>query len=351
MRTIFKKTGGQIKLFAILIAIVFPFGVSADYSAFQNLWEVPPTASSPDYVQQGFSAGRVDMQYIATTTVTQFDRVDVALCRSGGSNIGNVKLEVRYSSTSSTVLASSTLAVTSGNIWASTGCGTGTGFATSSTFVLNAPIQWVSGVTVWLSWTLQGTDPASNFLFSFVDEAISASENGSYRAYFNNVLFETPSPNRSMRIIGRGLGTAPTVSSMYSTTSSVVVCSTFDVGCYLSTSLTFLFYPQETLTSTLTEMASTTTGVVPFGYVPDIYDLIEDASLNATTSLAISVELSGIMNFLGGNFPTTTVTVLSGNGLRTTMGVSMWNFLQTLLIGLFWTGFALYVYRRSIHLL
>jgi len=115
--------------------------------------------------------------------------------------------------------------------------------------------------------------------------------------------------------------------------------------------LSFLFVPSISLADQLSSLASTTSGVIPFGYVFDIYDKLETYSNSATTSLSVSVELSSLMNFMGANYSSTTVTVLSGSGLRSTLGSTAWAFSQNLLIGLMWIGFAFYVYRRSIHLL
>jgi len=342
---------GTTKKLAILIASLFalfgPHFAFADYTAFQNKAPTNEALVAP-YVMYGFSAGTAGFRYDATTTVTQFDRIDIPFCRSGGAEGGSVYLEVRTTATTGPIIASSTLAVNAGNV-ASTGC-LGLVNATSSTFVLNQNVQWVNGVQIFFVFRLVGT--TGTFYFSQIMNG--GTDTGPYTWYQNGTPLYTGSDYINTYVIGRGLGTAPANQGqgvIYNASGTPVVCTTLDVGCYISTSLSFLFVPSIPLSTQLGVLASTTSGVVPFGYVSDLYGKFETYANTATTTLTISVELSPLLNWLGASFPTTTVTVLSGAGLRTTMGPSMWAFTQTLLAGLLWVGFAFYVYRRSIHLL
>jgi len=342
---------GTTKKIAILIAILFtlsaPHFAFADYVAFQNKLPIPAPALSGAPAYQMFGDDWA-VEYIATSSITQFDRIDVPICRSGGATGGSIELEIRSTaSTTGPIIASSTVSATAGNV-SSTGCAVSTVNATTTTFVLNNNIQTVAGVTWWFRFRFVGT--TGTYYMSMQDKTYF-DDNGIVWGDTHSAPFTYSGTSYAMAMIGRGLGSAPTSASVYSTSSSPVVCTTFDVGCYISTAVEWPFLPAIRLSTQLGELASTTSGVVAFGYVSDLYSKLETYSNTATTTLTISVELSPLLNWLGASFPTTTVTILSGAGLRNTMGSTMWTFSQTLLAGLLWVGFAFYIYRRSIHLL
>jgi len=345
---------GTTKNLAILIASVFalfgPHFAFADYVAFQNKLPIPAPALTADPQYQMFGDDWV-IEYVATSTITQFDRFDIPLCRYNGTAGGTIELEIRSTaSTTGPVIASSTLAVNDGNVSPpSQGCVTiGTVNATTSTFVLNNTIQTVAGVTWWIR--LRGVG-LSGTVYNSMQNVVNFDNNATVWQDGGSAPYTYSGVTYAMAMTGRGLGTAPTSASVYATSSSPVVCTTFDVGCYISTAVAWAFYPSIPLSTQLGELASTTSGVVPFGYVSDLYTKLETYSNSATTTLTISVELSPLLNWLGASFPTTTVTVLSGAQLRSTLGPTMWSLTQNLLAGFLWFGFAFYVYRRSIHLL
>jgi hypothetical protein len=333
---------------AILIAgaFAFPHFAFADYVAFQNLLPIP-TVSSTHEAHYGFSSGSsMSMEYVATSTVTQFDRVTLPFCKQSGTFGGEVYLEVRTtSSTTGPIIASSTLAMNSGNVW--TGCGSGSNLnATTSTWVLNQNVQWISDVHIFFNFRPVGVSGTYNFTFNDYDDVQN------YYTVFctistglcSNASFGTTYHIDSLTIKGQALGTAPQI---YATSTSAVACSTFDVGCYIATAFEFLFYPSIPLSDQLSELSSTTASVIPFGYVYSIVDLFTEYSNLATSTLSVSVELSSILNFMGGNFSSTSVTVLSGSGLRATLGTTLWDLSQNLFRAGLWFGFLWYVYHRS----
>jgi len=129
-------------------------------------------------------------------------------------------------------------------------------------------------------------------------------------------------------------------------------CNLYDVSACISRAIAWAFYPSVSLSERTQAIASSTRDTIPFGYLWAFSDKIDEYASYSTTSLAISVELSPILNFFGGTaFASTSVTVLSGAGLRTTLGTTMWTFIQQLFMACAWAGFLFYVYRRSIHLL
>jgi len=328
-------------------SLLVPAFAFADYTAFQNVSPPGQTLDS-DYTMFGFSAGGGTMgfRYDATSTVTNLGTVVVPLCRYLGADGGSVFLEVRTTASTGPIVASSTLTNNSTNI-STSGCTSSLLNATSSYFILNNRVQWVSGVQLYFIFRAVGT--TGSFYLSL--NGAGASDLGRYTWLVDGVPKVEIGEYWNVFASGVSSGLPPYSPPDYNASTTAVICSTFDVGCYISTAVSFLFYPSIPLSEQVAELASTTRGVSPFGYVFDFYDTIYTASQTATTTLSVSVELSGIMNWLGGNFATTTVTVLSGAGLRSTMGTSMWNFSQTLLSALLWVGFILYLYRRSIHLL
>jgi len=334
-----------------LFTLVAPYSAIADYAVF-DLNPVPDDqlqSLTTEWQMVGASNGnKFTVKYIADSSVTLFDRVDIPLCRLGGTNTGRIDLEVRTTSSTSPIVASSTLAVNSGNVW-TTGCTSTYINATTSTFVLNQNLQWVADVELYFTFYMRNTDGTIYMSFD-----VNGGTPG--LTWYNNGEITVAggySYDYNASMLGRALGSVPTNQNqgIYNASTTAVICDTFDIGCYISTAVSWAFYPQISLSDQLATLASTTSGVVPFGYVADLYSKFETYSNAATTSLTISVELSPLMNFLGGSQASTTVTLLSGSGLRTVLGSTMWNLIQNLIAAFLWVAFGFYIYRRSIHLL
>lgn len=124
-------------------------------------------------------------------------------------------------------------------------------------------------------------------------------------------------------------------------------CGVTEVGGCIFNAFGYAFYPSIESVQSLYDLKTQLASTSPFGYVYDFTRLVSEWSALGTSTLAISVELSGLTNFMGATFSSSTVTVLSGSALRTTLGSTMWNFSQTLFSGLLYFGLLLYVYRRS----
>jgi len=350
----------EIALIAILSFVFFGNTAFADYSAFQNHLV---STSGPDNVNTAMSSSGsndVFIEYIATSTVTLFDRLDVALCRNSGTAGGSIHLEVRTSaSTTGPIIASSTLAINDGNVYSTTTtpgqyCNYGIEGVNQhmGTFVLNNTVQWVSGVTIWFRFRL--VNSLGDIYFSLNNGNTFGFGNNLY-LWRNNAVLKTNygADYASPIVTGYALGSVPANQNqgIYNASTTASVCTSFDIGCYISTGLAWAFYPTIPISEQLAELGETASDQVPFGYVVDIYDKFAAYSTTGTTSLNISVELSGLMNFMGGTYGSTSMTIISGTGLRNTLGTSMWNFIQNILKALLWFSFAIYVYRRSIKLL
>lgn len=123
-------------------------------------------------------------------------------------------------------------------------------------------------------------------------------------------------------------------------------CSFYEPSGCIANALSWAFYPSIPLSTQLGTLASSTNSVIPFGYIADIYGLYSTISGYATTSLVISVELSPIMNWLGGNFASTTIDVVNTGSMKTLLG-STWTLMQNILKAIFWTMFLSYIYHRT----
>jgi len=339
-----------VSSFAVFCFVVSAPMASADYSVWQNKL----ATSSFSYSSLADVGGEITFPYTATSSITLFDRIDIALCRLNGTIGGSVELEIRSSTTTGPIIASSTVVVNNGNVWNS-GNTNGCDYDISgvperyTTFVLNNNIQTVSGVTWWVRLREVGTSG---------DVYVSANSQAytgwtTLDMYIGGVKYWNGSSYTSVVSKGFALGSVPTNQNqgVYNASTTASVCTSFDVGCYLTTAFAWAFYPTIPLSEQLSSIASSTANVIPFGYVFGLKDAIDDAVGNATSTLSVTVELSGLMNFLGGSYSSSTVTVMSGSQIRTAMGTSTWSFVQTLFQAGIWIAFIFYVYRRSIKFL
>jgi len=250
----------------------------ADYEVF-DINTIPPNTAVPSatYTQTGVGLNQsYAIEYVADSTVTQFDRITLPFCRYLGANGGEVYLELRSSTTTGPIIASSTIAVNSGNI-SSTGCTTLNLNATTTTWVLNQNVQWLPDVEIYFIFKPVGTNPASTFYFSHE----IGGTNGIALGMFPFAPFTYLGDYYNTAMTGYALGVAPVA---YNASSSNVVCDTFDLGCYTSQAFAWAFYPDiEDLEQFKTlNFASSS----PFGYIYDMDDAYQSfmTGLNATTS-------------------------------------------------------------------
>jgi len=295
-----------LKYIVIGIFLVIPSGVHADYEVF-DLNPIPPNqpiGSVNEYQMAGMVSDPLlsyVIEYQTNETVTAFDRVTIPLCRFGGANGGQIYLEVRSTATSGPIVASSTLAVNSGNIW-NTGCNTTIINATTSTFVLNQNVQWLSGGTFY--FIFRTVDTTGTFYLSF---DVNNGDNGKFLgAGLTPPTWLGQFYYTSMQ--GFALGVPPV--STYSASSTGVVCGTFDIGCYLSTAFAFLFIPSVSPAEQFAEapsLASTT----PFSYLYQLNGYVTTLRNGTASNTALVIPFNGedltvfntadIESYLGGD--------------------------------------------------
>jgi len=269
----------------------------ADYEVF-DINPISPTDTigitsgkwlMPGAVGNGYHTA---FEYVGDATVTQFDRITIPFCRSGGSNTGEIYLELRNTATSGPIMASSSITVNSGNIASCDSVPTVPN-ATTTTFVLNQNVQYVSGVKIIFIFTLVNTHASSIFAFSTL---LNTGDNGIFYGASapGSPVPSTPYMPYGMPLytsaIGYALGIPPVV---YNASSSNVVCDTFDFGCYLSQSYAWAFYPDKEVIDQFKtlSLASTT----PFGYayaIPTLWNTFMVANAATTSTFGLTIDFS-----------------------------------------------------------
>jgi len=333
----------SIILSMFLLLVGLPTVASADYSVF-SINEIPANTSiaSPNYAMTGVGVGSTAVfEYTADATVTQFDRLTLPFCRYGGTNTGTIYLEVRSSTTTGPIVASSTLAVNSGNIW-STGCNSTYINATTSTFVLNQNVQWLSGVKMYFIFRPVSTD--ASFMYSFrATIGYDTSLNGIYGELPSNFpMLYVGAYRLYTSAVGYALGIPPVV---YNASSSNISCSTFDVGCYITQGLSLLFYPADWTFDDLNELQEQLASTTPFGYGYELVDAINTALNTATSSFAITADLSDFGSVFAN---ATSVPIVSSEGIIAFAGDD-WDTVQNLLAGALYLTLLSYFWMRFFH--
>jgi len=275
------KFGGS--LIAILGFVFFGNTAFADYEAFSNKLPIPAISLSGDPEYQMFGNTWV-VEYVATSTIKRLDRIDVPLCRVGGTTGGTIELEIRSTaSTTGIIVASSTLSATGGNVW-STGCATSFVNATTSTFILNNKLDTVEGVTWWMRFRFVGTTGTYYMSMQdkthFGDTGIVWIDGGSSPFTYSGTTY-------SMAMTGRGLGYAPIVAT---STEENIECDTFyDIYCYGVKAISWTLRPSTDdwilISNALDELKSDLLYMWPLGYYTDFFYYFETET--GTSSLVV----------------------------------------------------------------
>jgi len=296
-------TNTKAKIWTLLIAILgFIFSantVFADYQAFANNW--PSTAVGGYSGLQVFGLGtgnQFDVLYVATSSVRLLDRIGANICQLGGSDGGAIYLEVRTTSTSSYVFASSTVLVNSSNIYRGADCNVNT-TATTTIFELNNTVSYSPTTNLWLSFRVVGI---TGTIFASFQETVSSSDNFytfTAPSYSQLYLAAPYSKAYSMMVSGYANGLIPPNqgqnTEIYGSTTSAVVCTTFEIDCYLIKALKWAFYPSNTfdIIDTMPSIGSTT----PFAYLFEgatLYESLWNGTATGTQSITLTFAPMGL---------------------------------------------------------
>jgi len=312
-------------IFSILLLLEIPFGAHASaYVAF-DLNPIPVNCNFSDCDMLGTSP-RMTIELIATSPGRSVRQIELPFCRSGGTSVGNITLEVRTTaSTSPNVVASSTIA--GSTVSSSALCNNLPAVnATTSIFQLNNALDYEVGTSLYFTLRFVGT--SGTYLISGVQAGTTG------EAWAN----DTPmGPGWSISGIGTGI-----LPQIYNASSSAVVCDTFDIGCYISTGFLFLFYPEDWTFDQLTELQDTLASSTPFGYGYELVDTINTALNTATGSFAITADLSDFGTMFQN---ATSVPIVSSEGIITFAGDD-WDLVQGILAGGFYLILLSYFWFR-----
>jgi len=284
-----KTTGVSlgIFLFALVSILGFPFSAFADYVSFQNRI---PEGSVFGVSYDMIAPAETLIEFIATTTITQLDRIDVPLCKNTSFDIGTMDLEIRSSATSGPVIASSTVSINSGNIYTNANCAVYNPInGTTTTFVLNNKLQTLPGVTWWLRFRRVGA--SDNPYFSLNDTTLAG---GNFKYYPTGSWWTS----WSVSMIGRSLGTLPSGGIVvYNASSTSVVCSTFDVGCYFSTGLSWAFTIPSSAFDPFIQLKDDLKDHAPWGYFTSAYVAVSGLTSTGSPAFVLATS-SPLMTYI-----------------------------------------------------
>jgi len=332
------------KAFAILMAIAslsWSHLAFADYVAFQSIWPSAPN-SLDDAMFGGGNGARIDFHYSATSTVTLFDRVIFAVCRQGGTEAGRLDLELRTYSTSTDVLASSTVSVSNTTVAPCDGSGN-TG-ATTTTFELNRTGNWSEGTQLWFS--IYPRNVTGSFLFTSHTMDDVSPENFDF--YVDNVKVCLGScglaTTFSASMMGRadGLPPPPSVNFNYNASSTTIVCETFEIDCYITRAFVQMFYPSVSIT--LLSETPTIASTSPFSYlyeIGDIWDNIFTGTATGTQTLTLSFSPLGMA----------TTTITAGTLSASTFGHTFFSTVRNWIEIFLYLAFAFGIFRIALGLI
>jgi len=268
------------KILFVLLAINFFFGwsvVSADYLVAQNAYTVNQNAWSV--------GGWTAFDYIATSTATQVDRIDLNACVNGSIGGGEVVSMGIYQKTpyAYTHIASSSLTLAGNVLDCSVVSAT-----TTVTFVFDTNLQWVSGANLY--FVLYSSNATSNFR---LQAQPYGADNWALYSSSTSALPSYPYTNINPDYIGisakiRGLGFQPTEGNIYNASSTTVICETFDVGCYVSSAFSWAFTIPEGSFDRFSTLKDDIKDHAPFGYFSSAYNTIGGLTGTSTPAFGLA---------------------------------------------------------------
>jgi len=123
----------------------------------------------------------------------------------------------------------------------------------------------------------------------------------------------------------------------YISTSSVLAnCESFDIGCYMSNSLQYVFYPDPQAVARFNSL--TLASSAPFAYLYDMDTVFEEFFNTSTTTV-----LAWTIPFPMVGSSSATLTLISKAQLQAVPYVGLW---KTILTALIWLSFGWYVWER-----
>jgi len=330
----------------VAFAFAFPSLALADYTVFQNIWPAVAVGGVSDSDQIfGMSTDyEVTFLVVATSSPNLMDRIGLQLCQFGGSDGGFVDVQIRYGATTSSVFASSSVAVNSANIFRGSYCNTGTS-ATTTIFTLNNSLDYDIGSNLYISLR---TRSITGTIFVSYKEMDDIPDDNFY-AWFSDwsqVYVSAPfSRAFSIQISGYANGLIPPdneIIAFYGSTTANIVCTTFEIDCYLAKALRWAFYPTVAiyLFNETPPLASTT----PFAYIfesIEIWDTVFSGSATGTQDLQIDFAPMGM----------STTSLVAGTLASTAQGKSFFTTIRSWIEVFLWFIFAFGILKVGLRMI
>jgi len=285
------KFGGS--LIAILGFVFFGNTAFAEYNAFENL--NPETNQVFNDNMQG-SNGSVTWHFFVQNEIasSMIKWIDMPLCKITSNNGGSLAIEIRTTSTTSPVVASSTILVNDSTVYTGSDCNATTTKTGTTTFTLNKYIAGTIGTQFWITFRTIGI--TDNVYFKVHNEYPSSN----FLIYYGNgnLYYVTPPPDNSLQIeivgVANGL-IPPNQGQGYATTTATstaenIECDTFyDIYCYGVKAISWTLRPSNDdwllISGALDELKSDLLYMWPLGYYTDFFYYFETET--GTSSLVV----------------------------------------------------------------
>jgi len=341
-------------LFCTAPCAFLPFVVSADYVAVENSFDGSETSDTSKWALIGLNEGmKLDVLIYGTSSYSLVDSLEFAICNNGTS-AGRLDLEVRHMSTSSAIVASSSLSMSA---FPTISCGVGGVIhgATSTAFALNAYISQTEILPMYVTIYARGGLSASAY-FSWRNVTLQ----GSYvTAYRDNVLQAPLSLGYTYspwaRFISQGISGGEGIRVDYTASTSAIVCTNLEglwniVGCAFSSALAFVFYPDENSLSAFNTQYNRLASTSPFGYAFDIVDTITLHSSDTATSALLVVNIGGVFGSTTGS-TTQYLTLISATSFENILGTQMWDLIMMLFSYSLWFAWLWWVWGKVMEII
>jgi len=168
---------------------------------------------------------------------------------------------------------------------------------TTVTFVLDRNIQWVSGVNMY--FVLYSSNVTSNFRIQarstggenwrLYISATSSIPLTSYEIFSSNAQYEAI----TAKIYALGNPPVNQNQGIYNASTTAAVCETFDIGCYITTAISWAFYP--TATIYIWENLDPLTAKFPFSYISDLSTAYSNFDNPTSTLSTLNIPYGGVM--------------------------------------------------------
>lgn len=334
---------GNAKIIGVLLLGFFcvPFMAFALTEGYRTGTVNADVEYSWGQARNGWAYHKID----PSDTYWRYQAVEIPLCKYNESGTGTVYLELRNATTTGTIVASSSVALSSVNP-----CGKQLGgyFLSSTTlFTLNNEVD--NWDTLFLNFRYSSTNSGGTLYSQYFQEVpatanhvLTDSGGAPYQPFGGNsqVLIITTYTDPNLIYAGFNVGSS----------TRIIECDSWaDIDCQISNAITLLFWPsQETLDEWRSlSLASTS----PFGYVYDLGDVYDTVASATGTPFALTIDFSTIAPQFGSTATTGTITVFNSCAVNNAFGEFGGNayttYILPMLTAMMWIGLGWLIYNTA----